>query len=166
MKELQELLSPISCEEFVKSYFGRKAIFVEGGLDKLGDIFSWEKLNKALERGQKIEDKRYNIMASFARGEDTGSSRQMVEASSQQVESLFKQGATICITNIHMADPELARWAQTIRSQLDFSGTVGANSYLSPDGVGLSTHYDKRVVTNIQIAGKKRWRYTTEAAKQ
>jgi ribosomal protein L16 Arg81 hydroxylase len=165
MKELQELLSPISCEEFVKSYFGRKAIFVEGGPEKLGDIFSWEKLTKALDRGQKIQDKRYNIMASFARGEDTGSSKQMVEASNQQVESLFKQGATICITNIHMADPELARWAQTVRSQLNFSGTVGVNCYLSPDGAGLSTHYDKRVVTNIQVAGRKRWRYSTEAAK-
>ena len=165
MKELQELLSPISCEEFVKSYFGRKAIFVEGGPEKLGDIFSWEKLTKALDRGQKIQDKRYNIMASFARGEDTGSSKQMLEASNQQVESLFKQGATICITNIHMADPELARWAQTVRYQLNFSGTVGVNCYLSPDGAGLSTHYDKRVVTNIQVAGRKRWRYSTEAAK-
>jgi ribosomal protein L16 Arg81 hydroxylase len=165
MKELQDLLNPISCQEFVNSFFGRKSVFVEGGPEKLGDIFSWEKLDKALERGSKIEDKRYNIMASFARGEDTGSSKQMVEASSQQVESLFKQGATICITNIHMADPALARWAQTIRSQLNFSGTVGVNCYLSPDGAGLSTHYDKRVVTNIQIAGRKRWRYSTEAAK-
>jgi len=165
MKELQELLSPISCEEFVKSYFGRKSLFVEGGPEKIGDIFSWEKLNKALERGQKIQDKRYNIMASFARGEDTGSSKQMLEASNHQVESLFKQGATICITNIHMADPDLARWAQTIRSQLNFSGTVGMNCYLSPDGAGLSTHYDKRVVTNIQVAGRKGWRYSTEAAK-
>ena len=165
MKELQELLNPVSCQEFVNSYFGRKALFVEGGSDKLGDIFSWEKLKKALERGQKIEDKRYNIMASFARGEDTGSSKQMVEATNHQVESLFKQGATICITNIHMADPDLARWAQTIRSQINFSGTVGVNCYLSPDGAGLSTHYDKRVVTNIQVAGRKRWRYSTEAAK-
>ena len=165
MKELQELLNPISCEEFVNSYFGRRSVFVEGGPEKIGDIFSWEKLDKALERGAKIQDKRYNIMASFARGEDTGSSKQMLEASSQQVESLFKQGATICITNIHMADPELARWAQTIRSQINFSGTVGMNCYLSPDGAGLSTHYDKRVVTNIQVAGRKRWRYSTEAAK-
>ena len=165
MKELQDLLNPISCEEFVNSYFGRKALFVEGGPDKLGDIFSWEKLDRALERGQKIQDKRYNIMASFARGEDTGSSKQLVEATHQQVEGLFKSGATICITNIHMADPDLARWAQTIRSQLNFSGTVGVNCYLSPDGAGLSTHYDKRVVTNIQVAGKKRWRYSTEAAK-
>jgi hypothetical protein len=49
-------------------------------------------------------------MASLARGEDAGSSRQKLEASNQQAESLFKQGAIICITHMDMADPELARW--------------------------------------------------------
>ena len=164
-RELQELLNPISCEEFVNSYFSRKALMVEGTPGRFDHIFSWERLNKALERGQKIQDKRYNIMASFARGEESGSSKGMIEAPHSQVDSLFKSGATICITNIHMADPALARWAQTIRTQLNFAGTVGVNCYLSPDGAGLSTHYDKRVVTDLQIAGKKRWRYSTEAAK-
>lgn len=163
--ELQRLLNPISCEEFVSTYFSRKSVFVEGPQDKFADIFSWEKLTKALERGQHIRDKRYNIMASYARGEESGSSKRMIEATSAQVESLFKSGATICITNIHMADPALARWAQTLRAQLNFAGTVGVNCYLSPDGAGLSTHYDQRVVTNVQIAGRKRWRYSTEAAK-
>jgi ribosomal protein L16 Arg81 hydroxylase len=165
LNELQALLNPLPCEEFVNSYFGRKSVFVQGGPEKIGDIFSWEKLDRALERGQKIQDKRYNIHASFARGDEPGSSKQMVEARSHEVERLFKSGATICITNIHMADPNLARWAQTIRAQLSFSGLVGVNCYLSPAGAGLSTHYDKRVVTNIQIAGNKRWRYSKLAAK-
>jgi len=165
LTELQALLNPLSCDEFLASYFSRASVFIEGAPDKFAHLFSWEKLNQALERGQKIQDKRYNIHASFARGDDPGSSKQMVEATHHQVRSLFDSGATICITNIHMADPELARWAQTIRTQVNFSGTVGVNCYLSPDGVGLSTHYDKRVVTNIQIAGKKRWRYSTRAAK-
>jgi hypothetical protein len=163
--ELQALLHPISPGEFVKSYFSRASLFIEGGPEKIGNIFSWEKLDKALERGQKIQDKRYNIHASFAHGDQPGKSKQMVEAASHQVEGLFKQGATICVTNIHMADPDLAHWAQTLRTQLNFSGTVGVNCYFSPGGAGLSTHYDKRVVTNLQIAGKKRWRYSTEAAK-
>jgi ribosomal protein L16 Arg81 hydroxylase len=165
VSELQALLSPISCEEFVNSFFSRASVFIEGGPEKIGNIFSWEKLNKALERGQKIQDKRYNIHASFARGDEAGSKKEMVEASHQQVDSLFKSGATICITNIHMADPDQAQWAQALRTQLNFTGTVGVNCYFSPDGVGLSTHYDKRVVTNLQIAGKKRWRYSTKAAK-
>lgn len=163
--ELQQLLKPLSCDEFLRSHFARESVFIEGSTEKIADVFSWARLTKALEAGQKIQDKRFNIHASYTRGEAAGSSKPMVEASCQQVEALFKSGATICITNIHMADPALAHWARLIRTQLSFSGTVGVNCYLSPDGAGLSTHYDKRVVTNIQIAGRKRWRYSTEAAK-
>jgi ribosomal protein L16 Arg81 hydroxylase len=163
--ELRALLHPVSPEEFVSSFFSRASLFIDGGPEKVGDIFSWEKLTKALERGQRITDKRYNITASYARGEAGGSAKQMLDTDHRHVESLFKSGATICITNIHMADPDLARLAQALRTQLNFSGTVGMNCYLSPDGAGLSTHYDARVVTNLQIAGRKRWRYSTEAAK-
>ena len=64
-----------------------------------------------------------------------------------------------------MADPALARWAQAIRAQLNFSGTVGVNCYVSPDGAGLPMHYDRRVATTLQIAGRKRWTFSTEAAR-
>lgn len=164
-RELQELISPIPCEEFANSYFSRKSLSVPGTPNKFDHIFSWEKLRHALARGQRIPDKRYNIMASFTGGEESGSSRRTFEAHYNQLGELLQAGATICITNIHMADPFLARWAQAIRSQLNFTGTVGVNCYVSPDGSGLPNHYDRRVATSIQIAGKKRWRYSTESAK-
>jgi ribosomal protein L16 Arg81 hydroxylase len=164
-RELQELVSPMSCEEFVNSYFSRVSLNLEGHPKKFDHIFSWERLKQALSRGQTIADRRYNIMASFTSGEESGSSRRMIEANHNQVIELLNAGATICITNIHMADPFLARWAQAIRAQLNFTGTVGVNCYVSPDGSGLPMHYDKRVATTIQIAGKKRWRFSTESAK-
>lgn len=164
-RELQELLSPVSCEDFVDSYFARTSLNVEGNPQKFNHIFSWEKLRQALSRGQNISDKRYNIMASFAGGEDSANTRHMMEAHHNQVIDLLNAGATICITNIHMADPFLARWAQAIRTQLNFSGTVGVNCYVSADGSGLPMHYDKRVATTLQIAGKKRWKFSMEPAK-
>lgn len=164
-RELLELLSPLSCEEFVDSYFSRVSLNVEGHAKKFDHIFSWEKLKRALAIGQRIPDRRYNITASFAGGEASGSSRPMFEAHHNQVGELLNAGATICITNIHMADPFLARWAEAIRAQLHFAGTVGVNCYVSADGSGLPMHYDQRIATTIQIAGKKRWRYSTEPAK-
>ncbi|MES2823444.1 MAG: cupin domain-containing protein [Pseudomonadota bacterium] len=164
-RELQELVNPISCEEFVNSYFSRASLNVEGHPEKFDHIFSWEKLRQALARGQSIQDRRYNLTASFAGGEESGSSRRMMAAHHDQVIELLNAGATICITNIHMADPFLARWAQEIRAQLNFTGTVGVNCYVSADGSGLPMHYDKRVATTLQIAGKKRWRFSTESAK-
>ncbi|RYY76908.1 MAG: cupin [Gammaproteobacteria bacterium] len=163
--ELKELVSPISSEEFVDSYFSRTSLNVKGDLRKFDHIFNWDRLRQALFRGQKILDRRYNITASFTGGEDSASSRQMTEADHNQVIELLEAGATICITNIHMADPALAKWAQTIREQLNFTGTVGVNCYISPDASGLPMHYDKRVATTLQIAGKKRWKFSTKPAK-
>jgi len=163
-QELQELVNPISCEEFANSYFAQTSLNVEGHPNKFDHIFNWEKLKQALVNGQDISDKRYNIKASFTGGEDSSSSRQMIDVNHNQVIELLNAGATICITNIHMADKNLARWAQAIRTQLNFTGTVGINCYVSPDGSGLPMHYDKRIATTLQIAGKKRWKFSTKPA--
>lgn len=164
-RELQELVSPISREEFVDSYFSRVSMSTKGHPGKFDHIFSWRKLAQALVRGQKISDSRYNITASFTGGEDTGNPRAMVKTQHDKVVELLNTGATVCITNIHMADPFLAQWAQAIRAQLNFAGTVGVNCYVSPDASGLPMHYDKRVATTLQISGSKRWKFSTEPAK-
>jgi hypothetical protein len=164
-RELQELLSPISCEEFAKSYFSRLSLHVKGHPGKFDDVFNWESLKRALSNGRNIQDKRFNLKASYASGEESGSSKPMFDVSIGQVGELLNSGATICITNIHMADRDLARWANAIRGQLNFTGTVGVNCYVSPDGAGLPMHYDRRVATTLQIAGKKRWIFSTTPSK-
>ena len=164
-RELEELVSPVSCEEFASSYFSRRSLYVEGHPDKFGHIFSFKSLKQALARGRKIQDPRFNLTASYAGGEESGSPKPMFVTNIGQVSELLKAGATICITNIHMADPCLARWAQAIRGQLNFTGTVGVNCYVSADGSGLPMHFDKRVAATLQIAGKKRWRFSTTPAK-
>lgn len=164
-RELQELLSPISCEEFANSYFSRLALHVKGRPEKFDHIFNWDSLKRALSNGRSIQDKRFNLKASYASGEAAGSSKPMFDTDIGEVGKLLDSGATICITNIHMADADLARWAQAIRAQLNFTGTVGINCYVSADNAGLPMHYDKRVATTLQIAGKKRWTFSTTASK-
>jgi len=164
-RELQELLSPIACEEFAKSYFARLSLHVKGHPEKFDHVFNWESLKRALSNGRNIEDKRFNLKASYASGEESGSSKPMFDVNISQVGELLNSGATVCITNIHMADPDLARWAHAIRGQLNFTGTVGVNCYVSPDGAGLPMHYDRRVATTLQIAGKKRWIFSTTPSK-
>jgi ribosomal protein L16 Arg81 hydroxylase len=164
-RELEDLVSPMTSGEFINSHFSRAPLFAKGHPQKFDKIFSWGKLKQALSTGEKISDRRYNITAAFTGGEDSGHPRRMIEAQHNQVIELLNAGATVCITNIHMADPGLARWAQAIRAQLNFTGTVGVNCYVSPDASGLPMHYDKRVATTLQIAGKKRWKFSTEPAK-
>jgi ribosomal protein L16 Arg81 hydroxylase len=163
--ELAALVAPVTPQTFVDTYFARTSLHIEGHPGKFGHVFSWEKLRLALARGRSIPDKRFNLTASYAGGERDGSAKPLFPCSIDEIGNLLNKGATVCITNIHMADPGLARWAQAIRSQLNFSGTVGANCYISPEGGGLPMHYDRRVATSIQIAGSKRWVYSTAAAK-
>jgi hypothetical protein len=163
--ELQELVSPLDSRELVDSYFSRTSVSVKGHPGKFDHIFDWARLRQALSRGKSLAGTSYNIKAAFTRGEEAGSSRGMIDADHHQVADLLNAGATICITDIHLADPVLCQWAQAVRAQLNFNGLVGANCYVSPDGSGLPTHYDKRVATSIQIAGSKRWRFSTKSAK-
>ena len=164
-RELQELLSPVSCEQFVNDCFSRVSLSVAGSPGKFDHIFGWERLKQALARGKSIPDKSHNITASFASGEEAGSEHGMISAQHDQVSELLSAGATVCISNIHMADPQLAAWANAIRAQLGFTGTVGVHCYVSADNSGLPMHFDRRVATTLQIAGRKVWRYSTEAAK-
>jgi ribosomal protein L16 Arg81 hydroxylase len=163
-RELESLLRPVSCEEFVSDYFSRVSLNVVGHPKKFENIFGWERLREALARGKSITDKRYNIMAAYTSGGDTGSPEDHFDVHDQEVSELLQAGATVCISNIHMADPSLAQLAQAIRAQLNFSGTVGVHCYVSPDNSGLPMHFDRRVSTTLQISGRKRWRFSTRAA--
>ncbi|MCF2946740.1 cupin domain-containing protein [Paraglaciecola aquimarina] len=163
--ELDELLDPVTRHEFVTTHFAKNSLYTKGSAKKIEHIFSWEKLRLALKRGESITDKLYNIKASFAEGEDSGDPHGANEISHDQVIEVLNDGGTICISNIQMADPFLAKWALAISAQLNFTGTVGINCYVSQDGSGFPMHYDARVATTIQIAGQKRWKYSTKAAK-
>ncbi|MDU0355495.1 cupin domain-containing protein [Paraglaciecola aquimarina] len=163
-QELDDLLGPVSRQEFVSQYFSKTSLHLKGAPDKFSAIFSWERLKHALERGKCITDKLYNIKASYAAGEDSGDPHDAAEVSHDKVIDVLNGGGTICISNIQMADPFLAEWALAISGQLNFTGTVGINCYISQDGSGFPMHYDARVATTIQVAGKKLWKYSTEAA--
>lgn len=163
--ELDDLLSPMSRQEFVDSHFAKTSMHLAGPDNKFRHLFSWERLKQALIRGERINNENYNITASYAAGEDSGNPKSLTDINHRQVIEVLNGGGTICITNIQMADPILARWALTICAQLNFTGTVGINCYVSADGSGLPMHYDARVATSIQIEGEKYWKYSTEAAK-
>lgn len=69
----------------------------------------------------------------------------------------FRQGATIILNQLHLADARLADFCRSL--QAVFSTRVQANIYLTPPGnQGFNTHYDDHDVFILQIAGAKRWR--------
>jgi hypothetical protein len=56
--------------------------------------------------------------------------------------------------------------AAAIKKGLNFVGRVDFRAYLPNDGDGYDTHFDARVATTLQIAGRKRWRFSGAPAVQ
>src|SRR3954465_3612237 len=88
--ELEQLVSPVSCEEFANSCFSRLSLYVEGQPNQFAHIFSFERLKQALGGGRKIGDKRFNRTPSYGAGEESGSPKPMFVVNVDQVGELLK----------------------------------------------------------------------------
>ena len=62
-RELAELLSPVSCEDFVGRYFARQSLHVKGHAGKFDHIFSMERLRLAL-----AEIRRHDLHHQYSHG--------------------------------------------------------------------------------------------------
>jgi ribosomal protein L16 Arg81 hydroxylase len=80
------------------------------------------------------------------------------------IKEMFHAGATICVTGMERAHPALARAALRATRELRYPGTVSFRAYLSPAGSGFDLHYDARIATTLQLAGVKRWWFSTTPA--
>ena len=163
--ELQSLLAPISIADFNEKFFGRLPLRIKGNAGKFHRIFGWNALVEALKAGEHLEDPHYAIKAAFSQGGKSKRALRMIPTYYRQLTELLQAGATVCVTNLHLADSFLQDWVASIRDELKYPGYVGINCYISPDESGFAMHYDARVATSIQISGVKRWRYSTRPAK-
>jgi hypothetical protein len=77
---------------------------------------------------------------------------------------MLRKGATLCVNQMELRVPQLARFIGAIKRQLGYMGKVSFNSYLSPPHTGFNWHFDARVATTLQIEGTKRWRYSNRTA--
>jgi|GEM_PF-2729444 len=105
---------------------------------------------------------RSEIRACFSRGpKHTGP---MMGVTHDQIGPLTDAGATVCVSNIHLADARLAAIASYLKVQIGFSGLAGAHCYFSPAGSGFHTHWDARMTAAVQLVGRKTWRYAHRPA--
>jgi ribosomal protein L16 Arg81 hydroxylase len=76
---------------------------------------------------------------------------------SEDAEDMFQAGATICLTRVEGASEAFASLIESTRAELHFSGDVSIRAYWSPPRGGFGPHFDARVVTTLQVHGRKRW---------
>jgi ribosomal protein L16 Arg81 hydroxylase len=147
---LQRILNPVSLDEFIEQWFQRRPLRVRGAQGKFDFLFAASDFPLRLD---KVEE----IKAVFPKNR-----QQRIDP--VDIKLSMENGATICINGMERAHPKLRRAARLIRSELSYAGIVDFRAYLSPPGHGFDLHFDARVATTLQIAGTKRWWFSSEPA--
>ncbi|MGA3037842.1 MAG: cupin domain-containing protein [Vulcanimicrobiaceae bacterium] len=170
--ELRALLAPVTPEEFVHEYWGKKPLFVKGFPDKYKGFFDAAMFNRALTAPGPVGPD--FLRASFDRKTEAGTSAMpsapsahrssAFRASPDQAIALFDEGATLCVSQIETRAVSLAPFVAAIKRQLGYPCRVTFNSYLSPPGSGYNWHFDSRIASTLQIEGTKTWRYSNKPA--
>ena len=154
---LQRLISPLAVEEFVAQYWMKRSVHIAGGTDKVGDLFSLDAFRAAVAAAAQRPDaarQGFEVRAGAIRA---------IPAST--IDAELAAGSTICVSAIEVGDRKLAAFAAELKQQLAFPGRVSVHAYLSPKGSGFSfVHFDARIATTLQIAGRKRWRYAQHSS--
>jgi ribosomal protein L16 Arg81 hydroxylase/catechol 2,3-dioxygenase-like lactoylglutathione lyase family enzyme len=154
---LARLLAPVTPEEFLERYWQQRPLHIRGTPDKLADVFDRAAFDHAVAEA---DERGVSIRVSF---DGTGFQKGVglhFPISSGSVAQYLSRQATICVDPIEQALPALADYAATLKRELHHAGPVSVKAYLSADGCGFNAHFDHQIATTLQIAGRKRWRFS------
>lgn len=147
---IQRVLAPLAPATFARTYFERAPLLIRGRPGKFDFLFRQEQFKDGLDQVSEIRAVFPGLwQATIGPGD---------------IKEMMRAGATICVTGMELAHAALGRAARAIRRELRYPGEVSFRSYLSPRGSGFDLHYDARVATTLQLAGRKRWWYSAAPA--
>jgi hypothetical protein len=165
MLSLNELLAPITLDQFRADYEGRKPLHIpaDAGLGKhalldwagfnrlLSQTAIWNATNlKLVHNGKPIPPEQYCIEARSQSGVTQ-------QPSPAKVETLMAMGASVIAGDVQSLTPEIQSLSQTLGRE--WAALVGANVYCSFGGVqAFGTHFDLHDVFAVQTEGEKTWR--------
>jgi ribosomal protein L16 Arg81 hydroxylase len=148
MKTLSSLLSPLSIDQFLSTFWTKQALHIPAeDAHKFRHVFSWQALNELLNCHHLTEP---DIRLS-RKGKPLP-----IYGDRQQWIHQIRDGATLIINGVHQRVPSVSRLAADLRHEIGHETHV--NLYCSPDQQqGFDCHYDTHDVLILQIEGEKEW---------
>ena len=156
----EQVLSPISCEEFQSKTWLRNFLFVKGDPSKFSRLCSWKTVNNVLMHTT-MEAPRIKIVrrgipvspASFVDSSEAGYPR----IQDYKVRSLLRDGAMLVLNGAERIASPIAVLAEELRDlfKCQTFGDFHANWKAEP---GFLSHWDPQEVFILQIAGRKHWK--------
>ena len=143
---LDNLIAPFDSEEFIREYWGKKALLIPGDDDKFKDLYSWDTVNDLLFSSRKFDgirllyEKKERPLRSF-----------------KNLEDWLDKGATLVINNVNKIEPVVAKFQDALEYELNRH--VNINSYMSyPSKQGFDIHFDFHDVFIVHTEGEKEWK--------
>lgn len=145
---LAYLLNPLKTEDFLRDYWGQKAIALRTpSQNRFSTLFHWQQLNHLIN----FHRLRYPEEIRFAKDGET-----LPYQPPRLWLSQIQQGATLILNHIHELDTALANLAANL--QYELGHPIQINSYCTPpQNQGFDCHYDTHDVLIMQIDGEKQW---------
>ncbi|MEE2777814.1 MAG: cupin domain-containing protein [Acidobacteriota bacterium] len=144
---LDTLLSPLSSDEFLQKYWGKKAVLIPGEEAKFEDLFGWEDVNNIVN----------NSGPGFSALRLIHEKKGLPHEEFQRLADWLAKGATLGINHVDTIDPIVGRFADVLAR--DLNTHVNINSYVScPAKQAFDLHFDEHDVFAVQLAGTKKWR--------
>lgn len=156
MGVFEELVRPVSAEEFFAVYWERQCLVVSSpDRGRFAHLFSLQEVDRLLTGGALDFPK-----IRLARGEDKLDPADFTFANGRidplAAAKLFADGTTIVLDQLQESVPELNRLCWELESQLGIA--FHTNVYVTPPTAqGFKVHYDTHDVFILQIAGAKEW---------
>ena len=159
----EDLIAPMSAEEFLGEWYGKRPLHLLAGDAEARRIFGWNEMNTLL--GLQSHWSEANIKLVF-NGAAIAGDRYMdiVEtlggavrrADPAKLDVFLQMGASLVAGAVHEISPELRAIAVCLSEQL--GGRAEANAYCSFKGIqAFTSHFDVSEVIAIQCEGEKVW---------
>lgn len=143
---IESLISPLSIEDFLRSYHSITAYHSAGDSERFSDLFQWTDVNDFLSNSR-VGDDSINLV---------GNGRKVPFLSVEVLREQVISGQTIEIDNLQEVDPTIRAMCDACSAE--FNTEVNINAYIShPAAQGFNLHYDLQDVFIIQTEGIKRW---------
>lgn len=144
---LEYLVSPLSTDEFLSKYWGKRAVLIPGNEKKFKELFGWNEVNHFLDESRGSYD---GLRLIYEKNP-------LPHEELNRVDQWLEKGATLGINSINAVDAVMKEFSSMLARDLNTG--VNINCYVScPNKQGFDTHYDMHDVFALHLEGKKIWR--------
>lgn len=154
-----ELLAPLSSDEFLSRYWGQRFVHVQGSPEKFSHLLPWSRLNRILEyhrlrpgRLRLFQDTKEIPAGDYL---DTRDGREP-RLKASEMTNLLAEGATLIVDEMDDLDPAVRELAVAL--ERIFRIRIQVNMYAGwRTNNGFDLHFDDHDTMILQVSGRKKW---------